>query len=81
MFIKLLTDFLLTTTVPGVVTDLQASSPNETTLVISWRPPADPNGDILSFSVSIINIGDNSIVVQEMVNVQRYLKADLGKNQ
>ena len=66
---------------PSVVTDLQANSPNETTLVISWRPPADPNHDILGFSVSIINIGDNSIVVEEMISVQRYLKTDLGKSQ
>ena len=63
------------------MTDLQASSPNETTLVTSWGPPADSNGDILSYSVSITNIGDNSIVVQEMVNTQRFLKTDLGKRQ
>ena len=47
------------------VTELQAESTDDATLVISWEPPATPNGNITSYSVSIINLKDGSAVRQE----------------
>ena len=49
----------------SAITNLQAESTDDTTLVISWEPPATPNGNILSYSVSIINLKDGSAVRQE----------------
>ena len=51
--------------VSSAVTNLQAESTDGTTLVISWEPPATPNGNIISYSVSIINLKDGSAVRQE----------------
>ena len=42
--------------VSGPVTDLQTNSPDNSTLVISWRPPTTPNGNIISYTVRIDNI-------------------------
>jgi hypothetical protein len=46
------------------VVNLQSESTNDTTLVISWEPPASPNGYILNYSVIIINLADGSTVRQ-----------------
>ena len=40
----------------GPVSDLQTNSPDNSTLVISWRPPTTPNGNIVSYTVSIENL-------------------------
>ena len=40
----------------GPVTDLHTNSPDNSTLVISWRPPTTPNGNIISYTVRIDNI-------------------------
>jgi hypothetical protein len=64
---------------PSVVRDLQASSSNTTTVaIVSWNPPSNLNGDIVSYSVSIINLRDGSTVRQEQVNQQRYIESNLG---
>ena len=51
--------------VSSAVTNLLVESTDDTTLVISWEPPATPNGNILSYSVSIVNLKDDSAVRQE----------------
>ena len=51
--------------VPSAVTNLLVEFTDDTTLVISWGPPATPNGNILSYSVSIINLKDGNAVRQE----------------
>ena len=63
------------------VTNLQAESANDTTLAISWEPPATPNGNITSYSVSIINLKDGSGVRQENIPVEinNLTETDLGK--
>ena len=63
------------------VMNLQVESANNTTLVISWEPPATPNGNILSYSVSIINLKDGSAVRQENVSVEtdNLTETNLGK--
>ena len=60
------------------VTGLERRTVNDTTLVISWEPPASPNGHILSYSVSIINLGDGSILRQENTVSISVIQADLG---
>ena len=47
------------------MTDLQASSLNGTSVLISWREPASPNGNILSYSVNITDLRDNSSIRRE----------------
>ena len=51
------------------------------TLVISWEPPATPNGNITSYSVSIINLKDGSAVRQEFISVEltNVMAGNLGK--
>ena len=44
----------------GPVSDLQTNSPDDFTLVISWRPPTAPNGNILSYTVRIENLTDGT---------------------
>ena len=44
----------------GLVTDLQTNSPDNSTLVISWRPPITPNGNIISYTVRIDNLRDGA---------------------
>ena len=49
----------------SVVKEVESS--DNATLVITWRPPANPNGVILSYSVLIVDISDGSTVRQESV--------------
>ena len=46
--------------VSGPVSDLQTNSPDNSTFVISWRPPTTPNGDIISYTVRIENLRDGT---------------------
>ena len=63
------------------VMNLQVASTNNTTLVISWEPPATPNGNILSYSVSIVNLKDGSAVRQEnvLLEINNLTETNLGK--
>ena len=45
---------------PGPVSDLQTNSPDNSTLVISWRPPTTPNGNIISYSIIINDLRDGT---------------------
>ena len=47
-------------TVSGPVRDLQTNSPDNSTLIISWRPPTTPNGNIISYTVRIENLRDGT---------------------
>ena len=44
----------------GPVSDLQTNSPDDFTLVISWRPPTTPNENIISYTVRIDNLRDGT---------------------
>ena len=63
------------------VMNLQVKSANNTTLVISWEPPATPNGNILSYSVSIVNLKDGSAVRQGnvLLDINNLTETNLGK--
>ena len=50
----------LISAVSGPVRDLQTNSPDNFTLVISWRPPTTPNGNILSYTVTVKNLKDGT---------------------
>ena len=43
--------------------DLQTNSPDNFTLVISWRPPITPNGNIISYTVTIENLRDGTTLI------------------
>ncbi len=61
------------------VSTLTADSTNSSTLVIAWESPADPNGDILGYFVSIINLKDGSTVRHEDVSTTSIIEIDLGR--
>ena len=44
----------------GPVSDLQTNSPDNSTLVISWRSPTTPNGNIISYIVRIDYLRDGT---------------------
>ena len=46
------------------MTGVQSWTLNNTTLVINWGPPDDPNGNITSYSVSIIDLRNGNPVRQ-----------------
>ena len=57
---------VITLSVSGPV-PIEVHSPDNATLVITWRPPINPNGVILIYSVFIIDISVGSTVRQESV--------------
>ena len=61
------------------VSNLRATSANDNSLVISWEPPANPNGGILSYAVSITNLRDGDIVRQDNTVSTRVMETGLGK--
>lgn len=65
--------------VSSKVTDLTANSNNDTVLVVSWGHPAHPNGNILSYFVSIINLKDGSTVRNGNVSNSSIEEKDLGE--
>ena len=66
---------------PGRIGDVQKSSPSNTTLVLSWEPPASPNGVILNYLVRIINLSDGRIVSEDSLVSTMATLAGLGKQQ
>ena len=61
------------------VTDLQVESTSDTNFIITWEPPATPNGNILSYSISISNLKDGSAVRQENIETTTITQTELGK--
>lgn len=64
----------------GEVVSVQTESPDDSTLMISWSPPVETNGDILSYSITIINLKDGSTVRNEMIpaHVNSITQSSLG---
>ena len=69
--------------VSGPVSDLQTNSPDNSTLVISWRPPTTPNGNIISYTVRIDNLRDGT-TLRDIMNHNTAMTSltenDLGNN-
>ena len=65
----------------GPVIELQTSSPNDSTLNITWQPPSTPNGNILSYSAVIIDLTNGTIKRNESVHggESSLVVNDLGK--
>ena len=61
------------------MTALEANS-SSGTLFITWGPPANPNGRILNYSVSIINLSDGSILRKEKTLNTSVNQRDLGNH-
>ena len=40
----------------GPIRDLQVNSVNISTLVITWLPPSAPNGNILNYRITILDL-------------------------
>ena len=66
---------------PGGIGDVQRSSSSNTTLILSWEPPASPNGVILNYLVRIINLSDGRIVSEDSLVGTMATLAGLGKQQ
>ena len=61
----------------GPVTDLQTNSPDNSILIISWRPPTIPNGNITSYTVRIENLRDG-IAMNHNAAMTSLTENDLG---
>ena len=65
----------------GPVIDLQTNSPDNSTLVISWRSPTTPNGNIISYIVRIDNLRDGTTlryIMDHNVAMTSLTENDLG---
>ena len=60
--------YLIAVARPGETTDIQAISSNDFTLFVSWSPPSNTNGVVISYSVNITNLKDNSVVRQDTIS-------------
>ena len=47
------------------MSELEQNFSSDTTLLISWGEPASPNGNILSYSITITDLRDDNIVRSE----------------
>ena len=66
----------------GPVSDLEVNSVNDTTLLISWGEPVSPNGNILSYSITITDLRDDSTVRNENRGAEEstsFMLAGLGR--
>ena len=73
----MLAKFFLILAVSSEITNLQAMATNDNTLSFSWAPPISPNGVLVSYSVSITNLVDDS-TVRTAVDVTSTLVGGLG---
>ena len=58
---------------------LEVNAINDTTLLISWGEPVSPNGNILSYSINITDLRDDSIINRETIDNTNYTVTNLGK--
>ena len=49
----------------GPVSELELNATSDTTLLISWGEPVSPNGNILSYSITITDLRDDSNIRRE----------------
>ena len=62
------------------MSSLEVNSVNDTTLLISWGEPVSPNGNILSYSITITDLRDESTIRSEAINNNTdYVEINLGK--
>ena len=64
------------------MSELELNSVNDTTLLISWGEPVSPNGNILSYSITITDLRDDSNVRSENRGTEEstsFMAMNLGK--
>ena len=72
------THYSISIPVSGPVRDLQTNSPHNSTLVISWRPPTTPNGNIISYTVRIENLRDGTKLMDHSLAMTSLTENRLG---
>ena len=70
--------YALVSAVSSEVRDIRSSSPNDTTLLISWDIPAIPNGMIMNYSINISNLANGELVTQDNTVGTSFTQSDLG---
>ena len=74
---------LATYTESGPVSALELNSTSDTTLLISWGEPVSPNGNILSYSITITDLRDDSTVRSENRGAEEttsFMETNLGEH-
>ena len=61
------------------MSELELNSVNDTTLLISWGEPVSPNGNILSYSITITDLRDDSTVRRVTEESTSFMETNLGK--
>ena len=64
---------------PSEVNSVRAVSQNDTTLLISWDPPTNPNGVIHNYTITITNLKDGSTERQKNTPSTTLLETNLGE--
>ena len=64
--------------VSSEVTEVQSNARNDTTLVIFWERPVNPNGIIVNYSISINNLADGHLLGQEITVNTSFTQTNLG---
>ena len=67
----------------GPVSVLELHYVNDTTLLISWGEPVSPNGNILSYSITITDLRDDSTVRSENSGIEEmtsFMGTNLGSH-
>ena len=61
------------------MSELELNSVNDTTLLISWGEPVSPNGNILSYSITITDLRDDNTVSRTTEETTSFMKTNLGE--
>ena len=72
---------VLTHTASGKVSNLTVSGVNDSTLEISWAEPQQPNGEILHYNISMVDLGTHKISSQNVTYMSLRIEVgNLGKS-
>ncbi len=55
-------------------------TPNDSTLVFNWEMPDSPNGDILNYTIRIIRLSDDALIVDDNATTTAFTATNLGNN-
>ena len=58
---------------------VNAETPDNTTLVLSWRPPEPTNGDILNYIVIVSSYDGKNVIMEENVTITNFTTYNLGR--
>ena len=73
--------FALTLAASGKVSNLTVSGVNDSTLEISWAEPQQPNGEILHYNISMVDLVSHQISFQNVTYMSLRIEVgNLGKS-